>query len=107
MSHFLSTVTLCVVPSFHNSSTTYKWLLMGSSAFQLLPSSPVVFVEKEGVYCCQVSCEGVVATASTMHVRLKAVEPKAVEPKAVKPKAVDPAKADADPIGTVVHVTIH
>ena len=96
MSHFLSTVPLCVVLSFHTSSTIYKWLLMGSSAFHLLPSSPVVFVEKEGVYCCQVSCKGVVATASTMHVRLKAVEP----------KAVDPAKADPHPIGTLVHVPI-
>ena len=42
---------------------------------EVFPSSPVIFVKKEGLYHCVVSCEDSCVTASVMHVKLASARP--------------------------------
>lgn len=76
VSQFHRPVPLVTVPSHHNGTTVYKWMLMGESPQKMLqfPSSPVIFVLKEGIYHCQVSSESETKVASPMRVVLEAAD---------------------------------
>lgn len=76
VSHFHNPIPLVAVASFHNEATVYNWMEMGADATTMVkyPSSPVVFVLREGVYHCQISAGSTIKAVTPMRVVLKAAD---------------------------------